>query len=111
MLKIDGNNIFLTRGDSAHISVNIANNATAETYEIQESDTLILTVRESTVETSPVLVQKRITGSKDFYITPEDTKGLSVKSYKYDVELHSGDDVYTVIQCSDFKLLPEVTIL
>ena len=112
MLQINnGNGIFLTRGDSAHLEVRIVNDVTGEEYDMQPGDTLILTVRESTIGQAPVLVQKVLTGTRDFYLSPDDTKKLRVATYKYDVELHTGSDVYTVIQCSEFKLLPEVTVL
>ena len=111
MLQIDGNNISLTRGDSAHLTVSIINGATGEEYEMQPNDTLLLTIRESAVALGQALVQKVLTGSKDFYFTPDDTKELRIRTYKYDVELRTGSDIYTIIQCSDFELLPEVTTL
>ena len=50
MLQINnGNGIFLTRGDSAHLEVRIVNDVTGEEYDMQPGDTLILTVRESTI--------------------------------------------------------------
>ena len=109
MLEISGSDIYLTRGDTAHLGVRIANEATGDAYEVKDSDTLILTVRKQAYEASPVLLQKTVKGSSEIHLTPEDTAQLTPGSYKYDVELRTGADVYTVIQCSEFKLLAEVT--
>lgn len=109
MLEINGNTIRLTKGDTAHLSVNVANTATGDNYEVKPDDLLFLTIRKKNYEEMPVLVQKKLIGSKDFTILPEDTKNMVSGTYCYDVELRTGDEVYTVIQCSDFVLLPEVT--
>lgn len=110
MLEINGSTIKLTRGDTAHLSVNVANTATGENYELKSDDLMFLTIRRKHYEKMPVLVQKKLIGSNDFTILPEDTKSMDAGTYCYDVELRTGDDeVYTVIQCSDFVLLPEVT--
>nr|DAW34263.1 MAG TPA: hypothetical protein [Caudoviricetes sp.] len=110
MLEIDGGSIYLTRGDSAVLHVTITNAATGEDYALQETDKLILTVRKQASKLSPVVLEKVLTGSSDFVLAPGDTEKLSVGAYKYDVELRTGGDVYTVIQCSEFKLLVEVTM-
>lgn len=110
MLEINGSDIYLTKGDTAHLSVGITNDASGDAYEMQPNDTLILTVRKQAYEASPVLLQKTVKGSADIYLAPEDTASLAPGSYKYDVELRSGQDVYTVVPCSEFVLTPEVTM-
>lgn len=110
MLEIQDGAILLTRGDSAVLHVTITNGATGEDYALQETDKLILTVRKQASKLSPVVLEKVLTGSGDFILAPEDTEKLSIGTYKYDVELRIGTDVYTVIQCSEFKLLVEVTM-
>lgn len=109
MLEINGSTIRLTKGDTAHLNVSIANTATGENYEMQENDLLFLTIRRQHYTDSPVLVQKKLTGSSDFTLLPEDTARLTSGTYCYDVELRTGNEVFTIIQCSDFELLPEVT--
>lgn len=109
MLEINGSDIYLTKGDTAHLAVGITNAASGDAYEMQPDDTLILTVRKQAYEASPVLLQKTVKGSSDIHLTPEDTAQMATGTYKYDVELRTGADIYTVIQCSMFKLLEEVT--
>ena len=58
MLEINGSDIYLTKGDTAHLSVGITNDASGDAYEMQPDDTLILTVRNQAYEASPVLLQK-----------------------------------------------------
>ena len=109
MLEINGSDIYLTKGDTAHLSVGITNNASGDAYEMQPNDTLILTVRKQAYEASPVLLQKTVKGSSDIHLTPEDTAQMATGTYKYAVELRMGADINTVIQCSEFHLLVEVT--
>lgn len=111
MLYLVGNAIQLTKGDTAHLSIAITNTSAKEPYKVLPTDTLILTVKKNSKETSPVLIQKRLSGIADFHFVPEDTSGLAVGEYVYDVELRTREgDIYTVIQCNSFQLLPEVTM-
>lgn len=110
MLEIDGGSIYLTRGDSADIAVEITNSATGEDYAMQKTDKLILTVRKYPFKEAAVLIEKTLTGGNIFHLKPGDTADLKYGTYKYDVELRSGDDVYTVVPCSDLVLEREVTM-
>lgn len=109
MFEIRGRDIYLTRGDTAHLTIDIRNEVTGTDYEMQPEDTLYLTVRRQPSPTSPTLVSKKVVGGRDINLAPEDTAEMLAGSYVYDVELRSGADVYTIIQCSAFNLLPEVT--
>lgn len=110
MLYLVGNEIHLTKGDTARLSITVTNISTNEPYEVLPTDTLILTVRKRSRETSPVLIQKKLSGISDFHFVPKDTSELAVGEYVYDVELRTREgDIYTVIPCSSFRLLPEVT--
>lgn len=110
MLDIVDNAIALTKGDSATFGVDITDDITKQPYEMQEGDVLVLTVRKAASIRSPVLVEKKLSMSTVFKFVPADTANLSDGDYKYDVELRSGEDIYTVIQCETLTLLPEVTI-
>nr|DAI76866.1 MAG TPA: hypothetical protein [Caudoviricetes sp.] len=110
MLEIQDGAILLTRGDSAVLHVAITNGATGEDYEMQESDKLIFTVRKYPYKEAAVLIEKTLTGGNIFRLKPGDTAALKYGTYKYDVELRSGDDVYTVVPCGDLVLTKEVTM-
>ena len=101
--------IALTRGDTARLTVSIVNDDSGEPYEIQNDDTLTLSIKK-TVKDENALVSKTIDGTDTFHIEPKDTSELSFGMYVYDVQLTTSDgDVYTVIPPSKFEILTEVT--
>lgn len=105
---LENGDIQLTRGDTAHLSVNIVKDK-GEAYEIQNGDTLTLSVKK-TVKDDEALMSKTIKGSDTFHIEPKDTSDLKFGKYLYDVQLTTDDgDVYTVIPPSTFEILTEVT--
>lgn len=109
MFSIRGTDILLTRGDSAHLTVAIRNEVTGADYTLLPADELHLTVRRIASDDAPELVHKKVVGAADISLTPEDTADLRAGLYVYDVELRTGSDVYTVIPCSEFRIMPEVT--
>jgi hypothetical protein len=108
----DNGEIHLTRGDSAYIEVPIVNklaDGTTEPYEVAVDDTLALSVKSSTDDTV-YCFQKEVVGTNLFHIEPADTCECAFGKYKYDVQLTTAaGDVYTVIEPTCFKILPEVT--
>lgn len=101
--------IRLTRGDTARLTVSIANDLTNSDYSLNEGDTLTLTVKR-TVKDSEICFQKVLTGSNMFTIEPDDTKELPYGKYKYDVQLTTASgDVFTIIEPATFEVLSEVT--
>lgn len=110
MLRInDANEIEITRGDTAYLTVPIVNEATGEEYVMEAGDTLTFTVKR-TVSDSHICFQKVATGSNAFHIKPEDTAGCDFAKYRYDVQLtRANGDVHTVIVPTCFKICEEVT--
>lgn len=108
MLYIDGNNIKLTRGDTAYLTVPIKT-ALGEDYVVQDGDTLTLSVKKKSTDNNYVF-QKVLDGSNTFHIEPQDTAGVEFGKYKYDIQLNTANgDVYTIIDVSTFTILEEVT--
>jgi hypothetical protein len=118
MFKITGKTIQLTRGDTAFIEI-IPKIANEEVYKLGESDSLILTVKESTTR-QDVVFQKTLTSESYlgednnrlvFEIQPDDTNGLRYKDYYYDVQLSldNGARINTIIQPNVFRIADEVT--
>lgn len=95
-----------TRGDTLYVDVSL------DGYEVNEGDTLTLTVKSST-ETEVILIQKveEVTEQAvEFKILPTDTKDFKYGDYVYDVQLNTADgDVFTVIKPSVFRVTDEVT--
>lgn len=107
-VETDGT-IRLTRGDTARLSVTITNDTDQNAYEMQEGDTLTLTVKKTVNDESPSF-QKVLTGTNTFHIEPKDTAQLPFGKYRYDVQLLTASgDVYTVIEPTTFEIMQEVT--
>ena len=109
MLKVKGNNIKLTRGDTAYLTVPITDTVSGETYEIDNSDVLTFSVRKN-VNAKEYLFQKVVQGSNVFKILPTDTSDLRYGTYIYDVQLDMANgDRFTIIEPSNFEVTSEVT--
>ena len=104
MLKIDGNKVTLTRGDSCAFDVEIKTDS-GETYTPVEGDVITFTMKKDS-KTSEVLIQK--TGTTIVF-NPADTNKFRYGNYLYDVTLTTaGGAVYTIIPPTEFILADEI---
>ena len=110
MLAIDeNNNITLTRGDSASISVALKNPDGTD-YNLQSGDELLFTVKYNCI-TEDIIIQKDISTDAIINLIPSDTKDLLYGEYFYDVQLtRANGSVNTVIPPRDFIVAKEVTV-
>ncbi len=109
MFKVTGSKIQITRGDTAHLTVQATCDKNKEPYAIGLKDKLTLTVRKS-AKGSNVLLQKVIEGVDTFYFEPQDTNSLKFGNYVYDIQLNTEDGgVYTIVAPTKFEVLEEVT--
>lgn len=109
MLNVVGNDIFLTRGDTARFTVTLVNMCDDKIYTPSPDDVFRFTVKKDVYDEKFVF-QKISQGNPVFHITPEDTKTLDFRKYVYDIELTTNaGDVYTVVEYSDFNVTKEVT--
>ena len=106
MFNVTGNNVSLTRGDSATLHVDLMN-ADGTAYEPLAGDVLTLTIKKDANTSTAILT---LTADSDctFHFAPSDTDALSYGSYKYDIQLTTGEDVYTPIVAT-FTITEEVT--
>lgn len=89
--------IYLTRGNTAKLNINLRNNVIKQPYEVQSDDLVTFTVKRK-YEDAEVLIEKKVTGSTKIHIKPEDTKGLAFGRYEYDVQVTTANgDNYTPI--------------
>lgn len=86
MLKIEDNNIYLTRGDSAKFLLDITD-ADGLPYTLKSTDELIFSVRRI-VGKGEVILYKKFT-LPEFALQSVDTRDLSFGTYKYDIFLHN----------------------
>ena len=74
-------------------------------YEMQEGDTLILTILDYR-NNDEVVIQKEVSGDNFFSFVPSDTENLDVGFYRYNVKFYPADsqDVYQVVAPSVFHI-------
>lgn len=109
MLQITGNEIRLTRGDSAEITVELRDN-NGEKYELEADDKMTLSVKKY-IHSVDYVLQKVSTGTNVIKFLPEDTKACDYGKYFYDVQTDTADgEVYTVIPPSVFVIDKEITV-
>ena len=108
MLKIDGNNIYLTRGDSAAFALEIKNGE--QDYDFS-GDVVKFAVKKNVNDKNKV-IEKNFDENGQIVFTPQDTKTLNFGQYWYDVQLEHDNDgtveVATVIVPSVFEIGAEV---
>lgn len=110
MFRIEEGKIYLTRGDTAYLSVKCVY-PDGELYKFAEGDTLTLSVKTTTDEKEDYKIHKVISADNEaFVIVPDDTKDLEYGKYKYDIQLntHLGE-VFTIVGPATFYLKEEVT--
>ncbi len=106
MIKIVGNKIYLTRGDTAMLKV-VIYGADREEYTPDETDTVTLTVKKNT-GSDEILIQRKIEGGF-VTIEPEDTADLTYGDYVYDICIKTESGiVQTFIPPSLFRVMEEV---
>ena len=106
MLTIKSNNdIHLTQGDSAYLNVEITNDD-GTPYAIKEGDTLTMTVKATN---GTKIFSKTVQAYESIIIEPQDTINVEVGRYKYDIQLNTENQVYTIISVSSFFVEEGIT--
>ena len=115
MLKIENNFIYLTRGDTAYITIELEN----EDY-FEQGDVVTFSLKRK-LSNEQYELQKEINIENHLNATvikldPQDTANKNTGSYFYDIQLtRTSGDVYTIVTPDEdepkpnFKLLMEVT--
>lgn len=105
MLIIKGNDIHLTKGDSAYLNVEITNDD-GTPYAIKEGDSLTITVKATN---GTKIFSKTVQAYESIIIEPKDTVDAGVGRYKYDIQLNTENQVYTIIPVSSFFIEEGIT--
>lgn len=95
MLKIDGNNIYLTRGDSATLSLEVTDQE-GNPYEPKEGDEFIFSVKNNDLVV-PYELTKKFNSELDIYITSEESSNFNFGAYLFDIKLVNSGVVDTFI--------------
>ena len=116
MIKVDGNAIYLTRGDTGRFEIRMENGDGSE-YVPVPGDKLRFAMKRALMnaakteflEARPVLLVDIPIDTRILEIQPVDTKKLGFGEYRYDIELSMADGtVDTFIADASFILTPEV---
>jgi hypothetical protein len=111
-MKVNGTDLAMIRGDSESITLSLKDGAAVVPF--VTGDTVYFTVKGSPI-VDEIALQKTITefnedGNCIIEIAPDDTKGLEFRNYVYDIQLNRLDGtVTTIVPCSKFAILQEVT--
>lgn len=112
MLQIDGYKIFMTKGDTALLSLTVYDKK-GEIYTPNYDDECFLTVKKYSSQTSPsIQIKGTVSGQNiNFEISPEETDNLICGEYVYDIQIkfNSNGDINTVIPLNKFIIMQEVT--
>ena len=97
MLTIkNDSSVHLTKGDSAVLNVEISNDD-GTPYQIKEGDTITMTVK--SIQGTKIF-SKTVDAYEAIIIEPQDTADAGVGRYKYDIQLNTENQVYTIILSS-----------
>ena len=112
MFTIEENRIYLTRGDTAEILVNLTK-LDGTDYEVQPGDTLYFRIKKyPTNDPSEILIEKTAVITQDevtITLAPADTIELPFGEYSYEVELVTETEAhYTAIADTEFVVGKEL---
>ncbi len=119
MFYIEDDKVYLTKGDSAALTMTVYSGNTA--YTLQSGDLLTMSVRKQPTDQSPLLLSVTSTSGR-LVISHEDSKSIPAGKYSADVQLTtSGGERYTIWpelpvgkrhkakNYGNFIIMPEVT--
>lgn len=109
--KLKSTDVYLTRGDSAYITIYITDKD-GNNIEINNGDIISIQVRDR--PDGDVLFDGVIETDEEnqfiWHIQPQDTKTADKDEYCWDAQIEfSNGDIFTFIPVSKFIILPEIT--
>lgn len=104
MLEVVDNRIYLTRGDSAYITISVSN-ADGTAYEPVAGDKLYFRLKKNIFGSTLLLVRAISLETFTLELSPTDTAILDFGSYRYEIELITASgDRFTVIENGELVL-------
>ena len=99
MVKVTGNQIFLTKGDSGSLTVKIFDGEQEYDY---SNDTVKIGIKRQ-LSDDECIIEKTVDEHGKVTFEPEDTKDLKTGSYFYDLKVVTADgNVCTIIAAAQF---------
>ena len=101
MFRIEDSNLYLTRGDTAYLSINFNTE--------RDIESLVLSVKKKVSDEEYVFQITSIDNNK-FIFEPKHTKDLDYGVYLYDIQLTTTlGEVFTIVEKSKLYIKEEVT--
>lgn len=119
MVRVTGKTITMTRGDSAHIEIQMEYEGGAS-YEALRGDVIRFTVKKNYGDVTPLIVidmepyvpdgeETELVESVELHILPSHTRDLEYGSYRFDIQLlRVNGDIDTFIDKGTLTLTEEV---
>ena len=107
MFDVIDNKIYLSRGDSAIIGIEITDDE-SEPYTPSSGESVVFTLKRATEQCKTIIVKEFIENGNDLIVSfdESDTINLSFGVYVYDVILYDSDgNVYTIIPPTEFEIM------
>lgn len=106
-MKVEDTKISMVKGDTEYLMVTCLN------YRLQEDDKVEFTIRKRPSDVTRLVhitTTDFVDGKANIKIEPNHTSKLTPGEYKYDIQItFANGDVKTIVPCSSFVLIPEVT--
>lgn len=109
MLKVSGNKVYLTRGDTGTFQLSVKD-ADNHDYDFS-SDTVVFTLKRNCNDAKK-LIQKTFDENGKINFTPDDTKDLDFGNYWYDVQLtHVEGEGNEAVTTVDTIIVPSTFVI
>ena len=102
MLYVEGKTIYLTRGDSANITISLKDNL-GNAYQPVAGDKIYFRLKKNVFGKNILLLKEIDPSTLILQIAPLDTENLEFSTYRYEIELVTASgDRFTVIENGEF---------
>ena len=110
MLEINNNRIYLTRGDTAYITVALTDSS-GNNYTPIAGDKIYFRLKKNVFGNNLILVKEVNTSTLKLELNPSDTQNLDFTSYRYEIELvKASGECFTVIENAPFIIGAELEV-
>lgn len=104
MFDVIDNKIYLSRGDSATIGIEITDDE-SEPYTPSSGESVVFTLKRATEQCKTIIV-KEFNEELEVSLDESDTVNLSFGVYVYDVVLYDEEgNIYTIIPPTEFEIM------
>lgn len=106
MYSVNGNNIYLTRGDYLCIELDLSRSGNA--YVPQSGDSIRFAVKRTIKDRVPIFTKDIPIDTLRLELDPSDTKLMNFGTYKYDMEFRDGEGRVDTFLLGNFIITEEV---